>query len=114
MTDVPAAAEAPATPWPPVIETWVMPYLGETFLWPVLVAVIGHVVALQALIVLNAWRQPLPLAGFACGLLVVLTLRLMWTEIAFYRRPRGVSLFLGICWGLSIAGAVIADHYDAL
>ena len=27
---------------------------------------------------------------------------------------RGVSLFLGICWGLSIAGAVIADHYDAL
>ncbi|GEM_PF-2352581 len=114
MTDLHIAEQTPATPWPEWMEKWLLPFLGETALWPVMVAVIGHIVALLTLIVLTAWRRPLPLGAFAVGLLVLLTGKLAWTEIAFYKRPGPMTWFVLLCWALSIVGAIFADHHGLL
>ncbi len=114
MPDLQVADDAPTSPWPDWFEKWVLPFLGETALWPVLVAVIGHIVALQTLILLTAWRQPLPLGAFGAGLLLVISGRLAWTELSFYERPGPMTWFILLCWALSIVGAAVSGHYGLL
>lgn len=114
MPDLHIAEETPATPWPEWVEKWVLPYLGETALWPVLIAVIGHVVALLTLVVLTAWREPLPIGAFGLGLMLVITSRLAWVEIRFYKRPGAMSGFIALCWALSFGGAIFAEHTGLL
>ncbi len=114
MYDLHIADETPATPWPDWVEKWVLPFLDETSLWPVLIAVIGHIVALLTLVVLTAWRQPLPVGAFGVGLMLVISGRLAWTEISFYQRPGAMTGFIALCWALSIGGAVFAQHYGLL
>jgi hypothetical protein len=114
MSDLQLAEETPSSPWPEAVDKWVIPYLSDSTLWPVLVALIGHVVALLALIVLAAWRRPMPIAGFGCFVILAISCRVVWTEIAFYRRPRGVTLFIVICWTIACAMAAAGDHFGVL
>ena len=70
--------------------------------------------ALLALVLLTAWRKPLPIGAFGAGLLFLLTAKLAWTEIRFYKRPGPMTAFLALCWALSIGSAIFADHYGLL
>ena len=114
MTDLHVAEAEPTTPWPHWMEKWVLPFLSDTALWPVVVAGIGHIVALLALVLLTAWRKPLPIGAFGAGLLFLLTAKIAWTEIRFYKRPGPMTAFLALCWALSIGSAIFADHHGLL
>jgi hypothetical protein len=60
MSDEPARGEG----WPPWVEQWVLPYVDDIALWPVLVALLGHVaVILVPLMVQVIRNQSIPALG---------------------------------------------------
>lgn len=46
----------PEAGWPAWVETWVLPFVQESGLWPVLVALLGHVLVFIAPLLLGLWR----------------------------------------------------------
>ena len=95
-------AEAAETPFPDWVDRWVIPFAGESIMWPILAAVVGHLATLLALVVLVAWRQPLPFGLFGLVLALFITARLAWVELGFYRRPRHLTWFLVGTWVLAV------------
>ncbi len=98
-------AGPPETPFPDWVDRWVIPFAGESIMWPILVALVGHTSTLLALVVLVAWRRPLPFGLFGLVLTLAITGRLAWVELSFYRRPRHLTWF---CVGTWLLAVVIA------
>jgi hypothetical protein len=94
------------------LERAVLPYLREQTLWPVLVAVLAHIIALLApLLVLglrdgHSWSL-LGVAVFATGSLVALGF-----ELRERRRPGLVACFLAAVWCLCGAGAWAVMYFE--
>lgn len=89
----------PAPSW---FEVWVLPYAREPVLWPVLLAILGHVVLLFAIGLLDLWRGE----GFGAAVLsVALTLALVGWEVRVARRPGALSISIALTW---VAGVVLA------
>lgn len=86
-----------ASGWPAWIDEWVLPYLENRALWPVWVAVIGHVVVAVAGIVLVGLRTGLPEAWIGVGLAVVGSAWLVVRE-ARASGPGGVTLTVVLAW----------------
>lgn len=98
-------------PWSPGVERWVMPFLREPALWPVAVAVVGHVVVLLAVILLTAARSPSPWAWAALILLGLSTGGQVVREIRATGRP---GLWTGTLLGTWAAAAGLALLADRL
>jgi hypothetical protein len=94
--------------WPPWVERWVLPYVDIPALLPVLIAVMGHVVIIAALVVLAAWRSRNPLAIAAVAVLVVATVRVLIEEWRRLGRPGPLSATLAAGWVATIATVAIA------
>lgn len=93
------------TGWPEWVETWVMPYLEESALWPVLIALLGHVVLLFAVMILAFARSLNPLAGFGVGLLVLGSVDLVRNERAAMGRLGRVTWTVVLTWLASLLTA---------
>jgi hypothetical protein len=100
--------------WPPWVERWVLPYVNIPALLPVLIAVMGHIVILVALVVLEAWRSRNPFAIAATVLLLAGTVRVLFEEWRRLRRLGPLSATLAIAWLATIGTVALADHYGFL
>ena len=88
------------------VERALLPFLREPTLWPVLLAVLAHAVALVAPLLVIVWRDPAP--GWPLiGLLVLAGISAlgMVKDMRDRRRPGAVSALLAITWLLCVAGA---------
>lgn len=106
--------EPPPPGWPDWVERWVLPYLSEPALAPVLIAVLGHVVVALAPLMLWAWRTG---SGVAVALLVIAaaaSLALCTFELWRFRRPRAVTLVLLGLWAASVAAAWFGERSGVL
>jgi len=95
------------------VDRWLLVFVRESTLWPVLLVLIGHAVALVAPLLLWAIRDgergpawALALLGLPSALGVAWELR--------HRGPGALTGLLLSTWGLSIAAAIAADRYDLL
>lgn len=79
------------------LDKWVLPYVRQAELWPVLLALLGHVWVVFALAMLSAWRAGNPLAYFPLGVLLFFSAGSVRWEV----RERGglgaVTVLLSSC-----------------
>jgi hypothetical protein len=100
--------------WPPWVERWVLPYVAIPALLPVLIAVMGHVVILVALVVLEAWRSRNPFAILGVLVLLGATGRVLVEEFRRLRRPGPLTATLACSWAATVAVVALAEHYGFL
>jgi hypothetical protein len=100
--------------WPPWVERWVLPYVNIPALLPVLIAVMGHIVILVALVVLEAHRSRNPFAIIVTAMLAVGTLRVLVEEWKRLRRLGPLSATLAMGWAATIGTVALAEHYGFL
>lgn len=94
----PHEADAPAAGgWPPWVQRYVMPFLEETGLWPVLFAMIGHVVVIIAPLVLALSRGGL-VAAVPLTFLLLISFALCKTEVEARGRPGPVAAVVVLVW----------------
>ncbi len=101
--------ETPSTSgWPAWVDEWVLPYLENRALWPVWVALVGHVVVVVAGLVLLAVRTELPEAFVVLGLVIAGS---GWLVVRDARAsgPGGVTLTVGLGWATSLGLAWLAE-----
>lgn len=93
------------------LDTWAWPYLEETTLWPVLFALLAHVVVLIALVLLHAWRAVGPFGYAGVILLGLLSFDLVRREVAERRRPGRLTLLVAVNWALGAVTAAFTGHW---
>jgi hypothetical protein len=95
-------------PW---VERWILPFVYESTLWPILVVLIGHAAAFLTAALLLALRDR-RLGALAAVLgLLFLSARVVHYEWACRRRPAALSGVVLATWMLSGVLAVVADRY---
>jgi hypothetical protein len=100
--------------WPEWMEQWLLPYLREPVLWPVLVALLGHVVVGLAPLMLVVWRTGNPTALVLLGLLSLGTAGLVGFEALRFHRPGAVTLTCALTWLSSGALAWLGERTGVL
>lgn len=96
----------PAGIWPAWIELWVMPFIEESGLWPVLFAILGHVVVVIAPLLIILSRGGIGAAAPLTGL-ILLSFWLCKTE--FVGRGVGpVAISVALTWLVSFGVAFAA------
>ena len=83
-----------------------LPYVREPALWPVALAVLGHVVVVLAPLMLAVHRVGSWLAAAALGGIAALTLVPVVHEVRVHGRPGAVFVALALTWVVSVAAAV--------
>jgi hypothetical protein len=87
------------------MEQWLLPYLREPVLWPVLVALLGHVVVGLAPLMLTVWRTGNSTAIFLLSVLLLGTAGLVGFEGVRFHRPGAVTLACVLTW---LSGGALA------
>lgn len=98
-------------PW---LERWILPYMRESLLWPVLVAIAGHVVAAIVPALLFALRDHSPLGALALVVLLALSVGAAHEEIRQCGGPGALGGVLLATWIVSGVVAIASDHYGLL
>jgi hypothetical protein len=111
----PPATTGRVVPFEPIdrVDRFVMPFVRETTLWPVLAVVIGHAGVLIALAILEAVRDRNPIGWLALTALALLSLRVPVYEVRRRRRPGALSAVTAASWLLATGLAAVAHHYGA-
>ena len=94
------------------LERVLLPYLREQTLWPVLVAVLAHVIALFAPLLVLGLRDGHLWSLMAVGVFGLAGLTGIGFELRERRRPGLVSILIGAVWLLCGAGAYAVLHFD--
>jgi hypothetical protein len=95
------------------VDRFVLVFLRESMLWPILIVIVGHVVVFVAPVMLIAVRERRPSAivmiGFVC-----------WGSVSvlrFDRKRSGkfsqLSALVGVTWGVAI-GVALGAHYSGI
>jgi len=98
--------------WPGWADRWLLPYLRRSELWPVLLAVLGHVGLAIALLLLVALVDRNPAGWAALWLVGSGTFALVRHEWRGEGRPGVVSAAVGIAWALGGIMTWAAIHYE--
>jgi hypothetical protein len=101
-----------ATP-PDRVERFILPFVREPTLWPVLLVVIGHAAAAIAPAMLLAVRDRNPTAWLALVVLAALSVSVPVYEVDRQRRPGALSAIVLVAWLLGAGLALVAHHYGA-
>ena len=105
----------PAGPaWPDWLEQWVIPYVRDPVLWPVVIAVMGHVVVAVTALELAVWRVGSVGSGLIVLALAVGSIAATGFETRRFGRPGPVSLTLALSWAASIGFAWLAERTGIL
>lgn len=105
---------APSGSWPAWVEQWILPYVEEMTLWPVLVAVLGHVLVVLVPLELAFVRGPSLAAAAVLAVLLVATFELVRMEIRALGRPRWLSVIGVGMWIASVPCAYYAGTIGIL
>ncbi len=91
----------PDAGWPPFVAQWVLPYVRDSMLWPVLLALLGHLwVALGGLMVSSVRDGDNRAQRWLVGV-AVLSLVPIATELRAIRRPGGLTVVVVGSWVLA-------------
>jgi hypothetical protein len=101
----PEDAENDAPPSGDAIDRWVLPYLHDSSLWPVLLVVMAHVVAFVAPVLLFAVRDRHYAAIAATIGLVYLTTGVVRYDLKKSSRPAALTAVALIIWVASVTAA---------
>lgn len=96
------------------IDRYLLPAIRESTLFPLLLVVIGHVVAFIAPALLFSLRDRSFGAMFALFAIGVLTVQCVRFEVGRHGRPDVLSAIIGATWVASGAAAWACDHYHLL
>lgn len=99
---------------PQGVDMWIMPYLRDSTLWPVLIVLIVHVVAFVAPVMLYAVRDRRGGPIVALVILALLTLRGFRWEIHSRKKFGAISWLIVTIWIASCIAAYWANFYDFL
>ena len=91
--------------WPPWFEKWVVPFVSESAMWPVLFALLAHVFVGVGALLLYVVRDGKLSAAAALSILVMASIRGVWFEIQYRKRLGGLTGMLVILWLLSALAA---------
>ena len=98
----------PSEAWPAWVEQWILPYLEDMSLWPVLVAVLGHVLVVLVPLELAFVRGPNLAALAVLSVLLVVTAEVVRMELRALGRPRWLTLIAVGMWAASVPCAYYA------
>jgi hypothetical protein len=100
--------------WPAWVETWVLPYVEEMALWPVLVALLGHVVVIVVPLMLHIYRNGPGFNVFVLGLFVAASVWLVRMELRARGGPGGLTWVMLGTWLVSFPFAWFAESTGVL
>ena len=113
--DPPGPPPEPQEPgWPPFIASWLLPYLKEPALWPVALAVLGHVVVVLVPLLLAVARVGSGWAAACLGVAAALSLLPVRWELRAEGRPAGATAVVVGVWLTSLLTAAAADRWGIL
>jgi len=93
------------------LERSLLTFVREPMLWPVLVAIVGHAIALLVPVILLALRERRLSSAVLLLLLIGLSISLLRREVRLRGRPSPLSGVVWATWTLSAGAAWVADHY---
>lgn len=96
------------------VDLWVMPYIRDSTLWPVLIVLIAHVVAFVSPVLLLALRDRRPGPMVTGVVLVLLSLRGFHWEVQARRKFGAISWIIVTTWVASLVAAYFGDRFDVL
>jgi hypothetical protein len=99
---------------PQGVDLWVMPYIRDSSLWPVLIVLIVHVVAFIAPLLLYAVRDQRTGPIIAMLFIAGMTLRGFRWEIRTRNEFGAISWLIVVSWIASFVAAYFADRHDFL
>jgi len=98
----------------PTLERFLMHYFEDSALWPIVVVIVGHLVAISSFTLLTAIRERKLSAMLGGALLVYGSFLVLRWEYRQHRRPGKFALLLAITWILSGLIAYLGDLYKFL
>ena len=98
----------------PTAEQFLMHYLEDSALWPVVVVVVGHAVALASFSLLLAVRERKLSAVFVMALLLYGSFLAIRWEYRKHGHLKIIALLLAITWALSGLTAYLGHTYKFL
>jgi hypothetical protein len=110
-SEPPGALEPKGSGYGPWAERWLLPFVRDSTLWPVLLVVIAHAAAFLAPALLLALRDRRITAQAALLLLAAFTVNGVWGEIRRRGRVGALNVVVLCTWLLSVVLAVVADRY---
>ncbi len=96
---------------PPWVEGFVLVFVRESTLWPVLLVLVGHAAAFLGMAMLLGLRDRRISALLLLALLAVGSLRAAAAEISALRRPGALTGLLAGVWVTSAGLAWLAHHH---
>lgn len=105
-----AAANDPRDEDPHGVDLWIMPYIRDSSLWPVLIVLVAHVVAFVTPVLLFAVRDARIGPMIAIGVLAILTVKGFRWEMRTRRAFGAISWLIVVCWTASAIAAYFADR----
>ena len=96
------------------VDRWILPALRELTLLPIVLVVVGHLVAFVAPMLIYALRDRSLGAQIAVLGMLALTFECARFEFRRYGRPALLSAWIGATWLASIAAAWACNHYSIL
>lgn len=103
-------SESDTPGWPYWMDEWVLPYVKESTLWPVLFAIAGHFVVVYAMILLSVYRDGLQGHwGWLMFSVATSFAPAIW-ELRLFKRPGGVFVVVFLTWASAVAVAWIGER----
>jgi hypothetical protein len=96
---------------PPWVDRFVLVFVRESTLWPVLLVLIGHAAAFLGMAMLLGLRDGRIPSLLLLALLAVASLRASAVEFGARRRPGALTGLIGSVWLASAGLAWLAHHY---
>lgn len=98
----------------PTLERFIMHYFEDSALWPIVVVIVGHLVALSSFTLLLAVRERKVSAMLGAALLVYGSFLVLRWEYRKHGHPGIFALLLAITWALSGSVAYLGHLYKFL
>jgi len=95
------------------VDRWILVFVRESTLWPVLLVLVGNSVVLLAPLFLWSFRDGRAGPGWALAILALPSLAGIVWELR-HRGPGALSGLLLTTWALAAAAALAANHYGLL
>lgn len=96
------------------METWLLPYVDDFALWPVLVAVLGHVVVILVPLQLAMLRGPSLIAAALLALLLAGSGEVARMEVRARGRPGIITGVIVGTWAISVPCTYYANLWGVL
>ncbi len=94
------------------VDRWILPAMRELTLLPLVLVVVGHLVAVIAPALIYALRDHRIGAQMAVFVLMLLTFGCVRFEVRRHGRPDLLSAWIGATWLTSIAAAWACNRYS--